>query len=70
LYIAKVSGKLQVTLPKAVADQSGIRVGDELGVRVVGRFVQIERKSGPPEARREMEGMLVQFDVLYRTRIS
>lgn len=42
--MAKVTGKLQITLPKALADQSGIRVGDDLDVRLVGRSIQIDRR--------------------------
>jgi hypothetical protein len=33
--VAKVTGKLQITLPKALADRCRIRVGDELELRPV-----------------------------------
>jgi AbrB family looped-hinge helix DNA binding protein len=43
--MAKVTGKLQITLPKALADRCGIRVGDELEIRGVGRSIQIDRRA-------------------------
>ena len=43
--VAKVTGKLQITLPKALAERCGIRVGDDLELRVVGRSIQIDRRS-------------------------
>jgi bifunctional DNA-binding transcriptional regulator/antitoxin component of YhaV-PrlF toxin-antitoxin module len=42
--MAKVTGKLQITLPKALAEQCGIRVGDELQLRPVGQSIQIDRR--------------------------
>lgn len=41
--MAKVTGKLQITLPKAVAERCGIRVGDDLVVRAAGTSIHIER---------------------------
>ena len=49
--MAKVTGKLQITLPKAVAGQCGIRVGDELDVRAMGRSILIDRRAVPDRAR-------------------
>ena len=43
--MAKVTGKLQITLPKALAERCGIRVGDELEVRSVGGSIQIDRRA-------------------------
>jgi bifunctional DNA-binding transcriptional regulator/antitoxin component of YhaV-PrlF toxin-antitoxin module len=45
--MAKVTGKLQITLPKALAEQCGIRVGDDLDVRGVGRSMHIHRRVQP-----------------------
>ncbi len=42
--MAKVTGKLQITLPKALAERCGIRVGDHLELRPVGRSIQIDRR--------------------------
>jgi len=53
--VAKVTGKLQITLPKAVAERCGIRVGDELEVRVVGRSLQIDRRPGRDAAQLRRE---------------
>lgn len=41
--MAKVTGKFQITLPKAVVDQCGIEIGDELEFRAVGRSILIDR---------------------------
>jgi len=43
--MAKVTGKLQITLPKALAERCGIRVGDELELRSIGRSIQIDRRT-------------------------
>jgi AbrB family looped-hinge helix DNA binding protein len=43
--VAKVTGKFQITLPKALADQCRIRVGDELELRPVGRSIQIDKRT-------------------------
>jgi bifunctional DNA-binding transcriptional regulator/antitoxin component of YhaV-PrlF toxin-antitoxin module len=42
--VAKVTGKLQITLPKALADRCGIRVGDELTLRLVGNSIQVDKR--------------------------
>lgn len=39
--MAKVTSKLQVTVPKAIADQYGIRPGDEIAWRPSGAVIQI-----------------------------
>ena len=59
--MAKVTGKFQITLPKALVDQCGIRVGDELDLRPIGRSIQMERRSTPDAARLRDE-RLTQFD--------
>ena len=46
--MAKVTSKLQVTLPKAIADQYGIVPGDEIEFRAAGEFIRVI----PPRARR------------------
>jgi bifunctional DNA-binding transcriptional regulator/antitoxin component of YhaV-PrlF toxin-antitoxin module len=37
----KVTSKLQLTLPKAIADQYGIRPGDELQWSPAGEFIRV-----------------------------
>ena len=59
--MAKVTGKFQITLPKAVVDQYGIRVGDELEFRPAGASVQIDRR-GVPEMLTRRRDRLSQFD--------
>jgi AbrB family looped-hinge helix DNA binding protein len=41
--MAKVTSKLQVTVPKAVADRFGIRPGDEIEWIVDGNVIRVER---------------------------
>jgi AbrB family looped-hinge helix DNA binding protein len=43
--MAKVTSKLQVTIPKAVADRLGIRPGDQIDWRVEGGAVRIAPSS-------------------------
>jgi bifunctional DNA-binding transcriptional regulator/antitoxin component of YhaV-PrlF toxin-antitoxin module len=43
--MAKVTGKFQITLPKALVDRCRIRVGDELELRPVGRSIQLDRRT-------------------------
>ena len=45
--MAKVTSKLQVTLPKAIADQYGIAPGDEIEFQAAGDVIRIV----PPRAR-------------------
>ena len=39
--MAKVTSKLQVTVPKAIADRYGIRPGDEIEWHAAGAVIQI-----------------------------
>lgn len=39
--MAKVTSKLQLTLPKAIADQFGIKPGDELQWTAAGEAIQV-----------------------------
>ena len=53
--MAKVTSKLQLTLPKAVAEDHGIRPGDELDVVSAGegiRLVPARARSAPGAAER------------------
>ena len=43
--MAKVTGKFQITLPKALVEQCGIRIGDDLDLRPVGRSFQVDRRT-------------------------
>jgi AbrB family looped-hinge helix DNA binding protein len=63
--MAKVTGKLQITLPKAVAERCGIRVGDDLDVRSTGRSIQIERRT-PSDADSLRAERLQHFDAATR----
>jgi AbrB family looped-hinge helix DNA binding protein len=58
--MAKVTGKFQLTLPKALAEQCGIRVGDDVDVRSTGRSIQLTRRPSP--ATRAVEDRLAHFD--------
>ena len=59
--MAKVTGKFQITLPKALVDQCGIRIGDELELRPVGGSIQIDRRLAPDRTRLGHE-RLTHFD--------
>jgi AbrB family looped-hinge helix DNA binding protein len=53
--MARVTGKFQLTLPKALAEAAGIRVGDELDVERVGTRLELKVRSAgdvSPEAAR------------------
>ena len=39
--MAKVTSKLQVTIPKAVAERYGIRPGDEIDFQPAGDFIRV-----------------------------
>jgi AbrB family looped-hinge helix DNA binding protein len=41
--MAKVTSKLQVTVPKAVADRFGIRPGDQIEWRIEGSAIRVLR---------------------------
>ncbi len=59
--MAKVTGKFQITLPKAAVAQSGIEVGDTLDVRVNGGALLVTRRSGDTVERSRHE-QLTHFD--------
>ena len=59
--MAKVTGKFQITLPKALAERCGIRVGDELELRPVGRSIQIDKRT-PLDALPLRPDRLAHFD--------
>ena len=60
-FMAKVTGKFQITLPKTLVERFAIRVGDELELRPIGRSIQIERRS-TRDAARLHEERLTEFD--------
>jgi len=59
--MAKVTGKFQITLPKALVERCGIRVGDELELRSLGRSIQIDRRT-IPDASQLRRDRLAHFD--------
>ena len=60
--MAKVTGKFQITLPKALVDRCGIRVGDELELKPIGQSIQIERRNAVEPTRLRHE-RLSHFDL-------
>ena len=58
--MAKVTSKLQVTVPKAIAEKFGIRPGDEIEFRPAGDAIRIEL--GPPARPLTTEERLKLFD--------
>jgi AbrB family looped-hinge helix DNA binding protein len=62
--MSKVTSKLQLTLPKAIADQYGIRPGDELQWIAAGEAIHVivAGKSNLAEQPRTVEDRLELFD--------
>lgn len=59
--MAKVTSKLQVTVPKSLADKYGIRPGDEIEWLPAGDSIRVVPAKRPPE-QREVEFRLKLFD--------
>lgn len=49
--MAKVTSKLQVTIPKAIADEYGIEPGDEIDFQSAGRSIRVI----PPRGRADTQ---------------
>ena len=60
--MAKVTSKLQVTIPKAIAKRYGISPGDEIEFRAGGPFVRIIPPRRAPRHRLSREERLRLFD--------
>jgi AbrB family looped-hinge helix DNA binding protein len=62
--MAKVTSKLQLTVPKAIADQYGIRPGDELNWIPAGDSIRVELVRRKAKAAHELttEERLALFD--------
>ncbi|WP_419553032.1 AbrB/MazE/SpoVT family DNA-binding domain-containing protein [Candidatus Poriferisodalis sp.] len=61
--MAKVTSKLQVTVPKALADRYGIRPGDEIRFEEAGEVIRVVPGSVPARVElADMETRLRLFD--------
>jgi len=62
--MAKVTSKLQLTVPKVIADQYGIRPGDELQWIAAGEAIRVipAGKNNPNQQERTLEERLELFD--------
>jgi len=62
--MAKVTSKLQLTVPKAIADQYGIKPGDELEWIAAGESIRVElvRRKAKAGHRLTVEERLALFD--------
>ncbi|HME34819.1 MAG TPA: AbrB/MazE/SpoVT family DNA-binding domain-containing protein [Candidatus Sulfotelmatobacter sp.] len=62
--MAKVTSKLQLTVPKAIADQYGIKPGDELDWVPAGESIRVElvRRKAKPGHQLTVEERLALFD--------
>jgi len=60
--MSKVTSKLQVTIPKAVATRFGIQPGDELEWVEAGDTIRLELAGGPSLSRASVEERLKWFD--------
>ena len=62
-YMAKVTSKLQLTLPKAIADQFKIRPGDELDFQAAGETIRVTKLEASSKATpRSLRERLKAFD--------
>ena len=59
--MAKVTSKLQVTVPKAIADRFGIRPGDQIEWRAEGNAIRV-LPAAESLASRDREARLRSFD--------
>jgi AbrB family looped-hinge helix DNA binding protein len=59
--MAKVTSKLQVTVPKAIADRFGIRPGDEIEWRAEGNTIRVLPR-GEGQASADSTSRLRSFD--------
>jgi AbrB family looped-hinge helix DNA binding protein len=60
--MAKVTSKLQVTIPKAVAERYGIRPGDEIDFQPAGDFIRVIPPGRARSRRIGLEERLRLFD--------
>ena len=60
--MAKVTSKLQVTIPKAIAEQYGIKPGDEIEFRPAGESIRIVTPNGSRTNRLSVKERLRLFD--------
>ena len=60
--MAKVTSKLQVTIPKAIAEQYGIEPGDEIDFQAAGSAIRIVPPKGATANRLTLEERLRLFD--------
>jgi len=60
--MSKVTSKLQVTIPKAIADQYGINSGDEIEFQPAGEVIRVIPPRGRSTPRLSAEERLRLFD--------
>ena len=60
--MTKVTSKLQVTIPKAIADQYGIEPGDEIEFRPAGESIRVSMAKRPKGRELGIEERLRLFD--------
>lgn len=60
--MAKVTSKLQVTIPKAIADAYGIKPGDEIEFEAAGQWIRVVPPGGRKRGMRSAEERLRIFD--------
>jgi AbrB family looped-hinge helix DNA binding protein len=60
--MAKVTSKLQVTIPKVIADRYGIKPGDDVDFQAAGEVIRVIPARGRATARLSPEERLRLFD--------
>lgn len=60
--MAKVTSKLQVTIPKVIADRYGIKPGDDIDFQAAGEVIRVVPPMGRAKARLSPEERLRLFE--------
>jgi len=60
--MAKVTSKLQVTIPKRIADRYGIKPGDDIEFQESGRVIRVVPPQAPMSSRLSVEERVRLFD--------
>lgn len=60
--MAKITSKLQVTIPKRLAEQYGLKPGDEIDFQAAGEAIRIVLPGRRPRQRLSPEERLRRFD--------
>lgn len=60
--MSKITSKLQVTIPKAIAEEYGLKPGDDIEFKAAGDVIRVVPPGGSRHARLSVEERLRLFD--------